>query len=279
MCQFCAKHGDGKKWYLQAENYAYDLTSDLKRRGFLVEFVRDFGEQMSGADDGLRKLQSLPEPARGGALKLISRRWQRKHFGQPVPLEECEKIFDITTSIVRIPCVCRNAAGTPDEAYCLAITTQPSGEVLGEAFADYELGPDTAAFQELTKEEALALLRHCEEQGMMHSVWTFGTPFIAGMCNCRLQDGCMAMRMTLQEGLKLMWKGEYVASADADLCIGCGQCAEVCPFDAIEVDAADKKATVALDLCYGCGTCRSACPVEALTLAPRGEVPEVATDW
>ena len=24
MCEFCHKHGEGKKWYLQAQNYAED---------------------------------------------------------------------------------------------------------------------------------------------------------------------------------------------------------------------------------------------------------------
>ena len=31
MCEFCHKHGEGKRWYLKAENYSDDLLSDLKR--------------------------------------------------------------------------------------------------------------------------------------------------------------------------------------------------------------------------------------------------------
>ncbi len=38
MCQFCVKHGEGKKWYLQAKNYAEDLLSDLRRRNFVTNF-------------------------------------------------------------------------------------------------------------------------------------------------------------------------------------------------------------------------------------------------
>ena len=29
MCEFCLKHGEGEKWYLQAKNYSDDLFSDL----------------------------------------------------------------------------------------------------------------------------------------------------------------------------------------------------------------------------------------------------------
>jgi Pyruvate/2-oxoacid:ferredoxin oxidoreductase delta subunit len=279
MCRFCVKHGDGQKWYLQAKNYAYDLTSDLKRRGFLIDFLRDFDQQTAAAMDGLSKVKRLPGPVRRAALGALSRRMQATHFGQPVPIEDCEAIFDITTSIVRVPCVCRNFAGTEDNAYCLAITTRPLGDILTEAFEGYSTGPDTSAFQSLTSAEAMELLRSLEEEGMMHSVWTFLTPFIAGLCNCRLADGCMAMRATLQEGFKIIWKGEYVARVDADLCKGCKQCVELCPFDAIEFDADNKKATVRLDLCYGCGTCRAACSAEAISLTARAEVPEVANDW
>ncbi len=31
MCEFCHKHGEGKKWYLQAANYSEDLLSDVRR--------------------------------------------------------------------------------------------------------------------------------------------------------------------------------------------------------------------------------------------------------
>ena len=279
MCQFCVKHGEGEKWYLQAKNYAYDLTSDLERREFLVDFLKNFDQQMTEALSGLKKLKALPGPVRRAASGMLSRKWQARHFGQPVPIEDCERILDITTSIVRIPCVCRNFAGTEDEGYCLAITTQPPDDVLRESFPDYSTGPDTSAFQSLTSAESMDLLRSFEEEGMMHSVWTFLTPFIAGLCNCRLDHGCMAMRSTLQEGLKVMWKGEYVAEVDADLCKGCQQCVDLCPFDAIEFDATNDKAQVRLDLCYGCGTCRAACSADAISLTPRAEVPAVANDW
>jgi ferredoxin len=279
MCQFCTKHGEGRKWYLEAENYAYDLTSDLERRGFLVDFLRDFDKTASEGLAGMGKLRKLPGVARRVALGAMSRKWQPKHFGQPVPIEDCEAIFGITSSIVRIPCVCRRFSGAKDDGYCLAITTQPIGHVLEEGFAGDAAGPDTSLFQSLTSTEALELLRSFEERGMMHSVWTFLTPFIAGLCNCRLADGCMGMRMTLEEGLKMMWKGEYVASVDPDLCAGCEECVELCPFGAVEFDADNGKAVVRLDLCYGCGTCRAACGTDAISLTPRVEVAAVANDW
>ncbi len=37
MCDFCHKHGEGKKWYLEAKNYAEDLLSGLRRRAVCAE--------------------------------------------------------------------------------------------------------------------------------------------------------------------------------------------------------------------------------------------------
>ena len=39
MCEFCHKHGDGKKWYLQAKNCSMDLLRDVERKKFMQEFV------------------------------------------------------------------------------------------------------------------------------------------------------------------------------------------------------------------------------------------------
>ena len=41
MCEFCLKHGEGKKWYLQASNYSDDLLSDIRRRKFIETFFTD----------------------------------------------------------------------------------------------------------------------------------------------------------------------------------------------------------------------------------------------
>ena len=59
---------------------------------------------------------------------------------------------------------------------------------------------------------------------------------------------------------------------DQELCVGCGNCVESCPVDAITLDDI---ATVNRDLCLGCGLCAGVCPEEAITLHLRedGEEP------
>lgn len=273
MCQFCVQHGDGKTWYLEASNYAFDLDSDLKRREYLLHFLKDFGEGRDYALTNLDRLEKLPAPLRDLGRSIATSRMKLYHYGQPVPIEECEQIFDLATSVVRIPCPCRYEAGTKDEGYCLAITTKPIDRYLDEGFRDYETGPDLAKFERLTKAEAIALLHRAEGEGLMHSVWTFVTPFIGAICNCSLEAGCMAMRITVEHETPIMFKGHGIAEVDLDACVGCAECVERCPFDAITIGPGHKRAVVDLERCYGCGVCRSACEYEALSLVPRETEP------
>lgn len=278
MCQFCVEHGEGERWYLNVSNYAYDLESDLKRREYIVDFIEGFGSMRSSALTWAQRLDKLPRPLGDLGRSAITAHMKKNHFGQAVPLEECERIFDATTSITSIPCICRmHTPGKTADEVCLLVTTQPVETVLTEGFKGYENGPDLDDFNKITKDEAMALLRRCEEQGLMHSVWTFQTPFTAAICNCNVESGCMAMRMTAGYGVKLMWRSEYVATLDAEKCTRCGRCAKVCPFGVIQAT----RAAVKLDerVCWGCGICRPHCRTNAITISERCTVPVAADVW
>lgn len=269
MCTFCIEHGDGKKWYLQASSYAADLEADLARRAYMAGFIRDFDRNRRRALTAAELLDAFPRMVADPLRRRFSRRMQRVHFGQPVPIEECERIFDIATSIVNVPCPCRTFAGGRGDGYCLLVTTAPvDGSLLAEAYAGYGSGPDVSAFRRMTKAEGMALLRRCETQGLMHSVWTFLTPFIGAICNCSMESGCLAMRLTIGHGTKLMWKGESVARIDREACTGCGSCAGNCPFKAIDCEAGAVASVRRAD-CWGCGVCRAACGPGAISLRER----------
>ncbi len=50
---------------------------------------------------------------------------------------------------------------------------------------------------------------------------------------------------------------------DKDSCLGCGICAENCPFNAIHIDS---KAEIDLARCRACGNCARVCPQDAIVL-------------
>ncbi len=53
------------------------------------------------------------------------------------------------------------------------------------------------------------------------------------------------------------------AVVNKEKCIGCGQCVDVCPVDAIKLE--DGIAVIS-DECLECGACVSVCPVEAIAI-------------
>lgn len=55
------------------------------------------------------------------------------------------------------------------------------------------------------------------------------------------------------------------AEVDEDLCVGCGVCVSICPFDAVKKDEMGI-ATVDEDVCKGCGACAASCPMRAITM-------------
>jgi len=279
MCEFCIKHGEGKKWYLQAKNYGDDLASDIKRQQFIERF---FNETVRpGPDDplqSLHKLESAPALVRRFVSGLLSRRFKREHIGQVAPLEDVEKIFDICNTIVRVPCVCRRLTRKADARFCIGLSINPHKSAFSGVSDDYWAGPDGAGLETLTSERACALVRDFERQGLCHSVWTFITPFIGGVCNCDRMD-CLGLLYTLRGGVKLMFRGEYVARIDSDACRGCRTCMKNCQFGAISFSGAAAKCVIDERACWGCGVCRAACEHDAIALQARDSIPALANLW
>ncbi len=283
MCEFCLKHGEGKKWYLQAHNYSEDMLSDLRRLKFLEHFADPVAweQDVAKMNKGFGRLQRMPWFIRTLFSRMFSRRMKKVHFGQVVPIEEIEQIFDFTNSIVRVACVCRQSTLGKEKRYCYGISLGPNGGKLLEIFQALEEkftgGVEDNRFEMLTKEEAMAAFRSHEQEGLCHTVWTFQTPFIGGICNCDRAD-CLAMQSTITHAVPVMFRAEYVATVDQAACSGCRQCMRLCQFGALSYSASTRKTVVDQTYCYGCGVCRSTCPTNAIRLEDRAASP-VAHLW
>jgi len=281
MCEFCMKHGEGEKWYLQAKNYSDDLLSDVRRRKFIEEFFTDT-EGLARDVASLDRLAKAPRLIRGVISHLTSRKMKKVHFGQVVPIEEIEQIFGFVNSIVRVACICRHLTLGQEKRYCYGISLAPDGGKLTEIVRSLDRsflnGADAAGLETLTREEAVASFHAHESEGLCHSVWTFHTPFIGGICNCDRAD-CLAMRSTVTHAVPVMFRGEYVARVLPEECAGCRECMRVCQFGAATYSAATQQAFIDPRWCYGCGVCRAACKKDAIRLENRNSVPAAANLW
>jgi ferredoxin len=271
MCEFCTKHGEGKKWYENISHYTEEVFSQVNSLQKVKTFLGNLAHSMrTDVERANRWKKRLPRIYDLIAYPLVTRHLKKTHFGQIVPMEDIENILDNFSSVVRLSCVCRKVTLGKTTRYCFGI-----GMDLTPIFKDL---PDFSDFDRLSVKEAKEFMRHLDTEGKTHSVWTFHTPFIGAICNC--DRDCMAYRFQMRmKTAKAMWKGEYVAHVDPLKCTGCKKCIERCYFGAMGYDRMNVKCTVDLRNCYGCGVCRAGCKNSAITLLDRTAVSEVAHDW
>jgi ferredoxin len=281
MCQFCHQHGEGKTWYLKAENHSAELLDNLERRRYLREFIEKYGRGASAAiEHDLQKAQKAPAWLRSLLFWFQERRYRRDHFGQVVPMEDLGQVLNLANSIVRLPCICRKMTKDHTHAeYCFGLGLDPEKLLdLKDAFLTaFRRGPEETHLDRLTPAEALEVHKDFEKEGLIHTIWTFKTPFIGAICNCDRAD-CLAM-LSHRYDLRLFFRAEYVAEVATDACTGCRACHGLCQFGAMGFSVVDQKTFIDPLRCYGCGICRSACEVGAIHLAPRSGHPLAGRLW
>jgi len=119
---------------------------------------------------------------------------------------------------------------------------------------------------DVSKEEAIRVLKEAEAAGLVHSVSNVveGVSYVCNCCGCC----CGILRGITEFGVaNSMARSNYEAVVSPDDCVGCGTCAERCHVSAVAL--VDDRAAVDRDRCLGCGVCISTCPAEAIHLAPR----------
>ncbi|MBU2551445.1 MAG: 4Fe-4S binding protein [Proteobacteria bacterium] len=132
--------------------------------------------------------------------------------------------------------------------------------------ADYAINRGTG--RELTKEEALDLLRQTEKEGLVHCTVNHKS-IDSVICNC-CPCCCSFLEVAIKYGNNVVEPSRFQARVDEDLCSGCEICLERCPFGAIEMKSKNGRdemvSTILADKCLGCGVCRVTCPEEAISL-------------
>lgn len=122
----------------------------------------------------------------------------------------------------------------------------------------------------VTREECMSILKDCEKAGLVHNLGDlYGTTLV--LCNC---CGCCCEflnKMKDFRGLRTVEFSNFVATADADNCTGCGECLSRCSVKALSLE--NDIILVNADYCIGCGNCVSACPSGCLSMMRKSDDP------
>ncbi len=83
-----------------------------------------------------------------------------------------------------------------------------------------------------TYEEVMALIQRAEDNGYVHQITNIdGEDKIFAICNCAL-GSCYALRTSQLFNTPNLSRSAYTARVDAESCVACGKCVEVCPSGA-----------------------------------------------
>jgi len=91
----------------------------------------------------------------------------------------------------------------------------------------------TGRGREITREEAVEIIKKAEDNGLMHSIPNLdGSGKTHAICNC-CGCGCFAFRLASMWQNPDMIRSNYVSEVDSEKCVACGECVENCPTNAL----------------------------------------------
>ena len=260
MCDYCAKHGSGKKWYENEVNFSKKLFDDKETQAFMHEYFSKSIEKSKQTFEGnLRSVSNL-------TLKcIVEQKLHDKYSNylhhQVVPTEVAAQIIRIASRACRFSCICRKRYGDSTK-YCIGLGFVAD---IATKYPNY-----TTGVEELSIEEAIEFVSGLDSEGVIHAVSALRVPYVGMICNCDLRV-CSPYRYRKTLGIKsAMYKSEYIFRIDSDKCNQCGECLTRCLFGAVKVGKGDF--LINKEQCFGCGMCRTVCDEKAIYPIPRSEI-------
>jgi NADPH-dependent glutamate synthase beta subunit-like oxidoreductase/formate hydrogenlyase subunit 6/NADH:ubiquinone oxidoreductase subunit I len=169
-------------------------------------------------------------PTGHGVMRVIPVEGAIKDDPKHTVSEEISHYIETASDISVAACSCRvsrrlmnEGCGHLEEDMCLQFN---------EAARDFI---ETGRARKITKEEAYAIIKRAEENGLMHE-----TPNIDGdgkthaLCNC-CGCSCFSLRTGEYFHTSTLIRSNYISHIDPEKCVACGECVEVCPMNALKL--------------------------------------------
>jgi len=247
----------------EENNYLAELFHRFNEelRNLVQSNYEDFKSSVNTLQPIDRTVPILENRETGKELNIIINKELEAPIEQILPTQKIKELIEKYDDIAVGICYCRQHnefLGNP----CKQIELIPSCFTLGKSARH----TSNHGFSKLiSKEEALQILKKCEEAGLVHKAYHLHSDTkkeevaICNCCNCCCLNArnCLIFPVTNATN--------YLASIDQDLCIGCGTCIEKCHNKAIELNE-DNKAERIEDFCIGCGVCAYFCLENAISL-------------
>lgn len=188
-----------------------------------------------------------------------------------LPHDRMDTVLDNATRFAVAHCPCRvqgeiigRACGHPLEV-CLKF----------DEMAEYII--DLGVGREITREEARDIVREAAEIGLVHFVDNAGgnVKHNCNCCGCSCWNvGSIRRRKIPRDAIMAVY---FLRETIAENCIGCGECLDICPVQALEIQ--DDIAVVDKQWCIGCGVCVPKCDYDAIRIVYRQDKKDLPPDF
>lgn len=178
-----------------------------------------------------------------------------------LPYEDAAQIIRANRRIAVAPCICRRERGLSGQTCEHPLETCLTFGWAADYYVENGMG------RRISADEALEILARAEQSGLV--LQPGGSQQPGNICCC-----CACCCRVLEAYRRHPQPADLVATpfavhADAESCVGCGECLERCPMEALSL--VDERVASNPERCIGCGQCTTVCPLGCLELVRKPE--------